>query len=57
MMMIVVVVVVVVIIIMPWHEACIGRGEVQTGFWWGKLREGGHLEELDVNERMILKWS
>jgi len=21
------------------------RGEVHTGFWWGNLREGEHLED------------
>ena len=27
-----------------------------TGFWWGDLREGEHLEELVVDIRIILKW-
>jgi hypothetical protein len=31
------------------------RGEVHTGFWWGDLREGDHLEDPGVNERIILK--
>jgi hypothetical protein len=31
-------------------------GEVHTGFWWGNPRERDHLEDLDVNKRMILKW-
>jgi hypothetical protein len=26
------------------------------GFWWGNLWERDHLEDPDVNERMILKW-
>ena len=30
-----------------------GRGEVHTGFWWGNLRERDHLEELDVDDRVI----
>ena len=30
-------------------------GKVHAGFWWGDLREIDHLEDLDVNER-ILKW-
>ena len=30
--------------------------EVHTGFWWGNLRDGDHLEDLSVNERIILKW-
>jgi hypothetical protein len=32
-----------------------GRGEVYTGFWWGNLRERDHLEDLDVDGRIILK--
>jgi hypothetical protein len=32
------------------------RGEVHTGFWWGDLREGDHLEDRGVDVRIILKW-
>ena len=32
------------------------RGEMCTGFWWGKLRERYHLEDLGVDGRIILKW-
>jgi hypothetical protein len=32
------------------------RGEVHTGFWWGDLREGDHLEDPRVDGRIILKW-
>jgi hypothetical protein len=28
---------------------------VHTGFWWGDLREGGHLEDPSVDEMIILK--
>jgi hypothetical protein len=31
------------------------RGELLTGIWRGNLRERGHLEELGVDERIILK--
>jgi hypothetical protein len=33
-----------------------GTGEVHTGFWWGDLRERDHLEDLDVDGRIISKW-
>ena len=26
------------------------------GFWWGNLRERGHLEEPDEDGRIILRW-
>jgi hypothetical protein len=32
------------------------KGEVHTGFWWRDLREGDHLEDPDVDGRIILKW-
>jgi len=38
------------------HVARMGRGEVYADFWWGKLRERDHLEEPDVNGRIILIW-
>jgi len=30
--------------------------EVHTGFWLGGLRERGHLEDLKIDGRLILKW-
>jgi len=30
-------------------------GEVHTGLWWGELREKDHLEELDIDGRIILQ--
>jgi hypothetical protein len=40
------------------HVACMGerRGEVHKGFWQGNLREKYHLEDLDVDGRITLKW-
>jgi hypothetical protein len=31
-------------------------GEVYTGFWWRNLRERDHLEDPDVDGRVILRW-
>jgi len=30
-----------------------GKGEVYTGFWWGNLRERDHLEDPDVDGRIL----
>jgi hypothetical protein len=32
-----------------------GRGMVHTGIWWGNPRERDHLQDLDVDGRIILK--
>jgi len=29
---------------------------VDTGFWWENLRERDHLDEPDVDGRVILRW-
>jgi hypothetical protein len=29
---------------------------VHTGFWWGDLREGDHLGDPGIDDRIILKW-
>jgi len=43
---------------MTWagHVARVGRGEVYTRFWWGNLRERDHLEDPDIDGRIILNW-
>ena len=28
---------------------------MHTGFWWGNLREGDHLEDSGVDGRIIVK--
>jgi hypothetical protein len=38
------------------HVACMGRGEVHTGFGRKNLREGDHLKDQGVEGRKILKW-
>jgi hypothetical protein len=32
------------------------RGEVHTGFWWGKLRERGNLKDPSVAGKRLLRW-
>jgi len=32
-----------------------GRGEVPTGFWWGKLKEKDHMEDPGVDGKIILR--
>jgi len=27
-------------------------GEVHTGFWWGNIMEGGHLEDLSTEGKI-----
>jgi hypothetical protein len=37
------------------HVAIMGRGDLYTGFWWGKLRERDYLEDQGIGGRVILK--
>jgi len=37
------------------HIASMGRGEVNTKFSWGNLKERDHLEDLDVDVSIIIK--
>ena len=39
------------------HVAAEGRGEVHAGFLWVNLEERDHLEDLDIQWRLILKCS
>ena len=29
---------------------------MHTGFYWGNLKEGDHLDELGIDGKIILKW-
>jgi hypothetical protein len=44
---------------MSWagHVACMGRGEVFTGFWLGGPKARGHWEDLGVGGRITLSWT
>jgi hypothetical protein len=39
------------------HVARMGRVEVYTGFWWGKLSERDNLQDPGVDGRIILRWT
>jgi len=36
-----------------WHIW--GRRVMNTEFWWTNLKKNGHLEDLGIDRRMILK--
>jgi hypothetical protein len=38
------------------HVALWETGEMHTEFWWGELRQGGYLEDPDVDGRIIFEW-
>jgi hypothetical protein len=35
--------------------ARVGIGELNTGFWWGNLKEEDHLEDPGIDGKIILK--
>jgi len=37
------------------HAACMGRREMYTEFWWGKLKGRYRLKNLGITGRIILK--
>jgi hypothetical protein len=39
------------------HVACMGRGEVFTGFWLKGLKVRDHWEDLGVGGKIILSWT
>jgi hypothetical protein len=32
------------------------RREAYTGFWWGNMRDRGHLGDPDVDGKILLRW-
>jgi hypothetical protein len=36
-----------------WHVW--GRGELYRGFWWENMKERGHVEDLGIDGRILLK--
>jgi hypothetical protein len=42
--------------VMGGHVARMGRGEVRTGFLWGRLTGTHDFEDLDIDGRIVFKW-
>jgi hypothetical protein len=36
--------------------ACMGRGAVYTGLYWGNRKERDHLDDTGIDGRIILDW-
>ena len=34
------------------RDGC-GRIEIHAGFWWGNMKERGHIKDLSVDRRII----
>jgi hypothetical protein len=41
---------------MTWVEHLVCTGERRGAYRWGDLGEGDHLEDLDVDGTIVLKW-
>jgi hypothetical protein len=39
------------------HVACMGRGEVFTGFWFGGPKVRDHWEDLGIGGGIMLRWT
>jgi hypothetical protein len=39
------------------YVACMGTGEMFTGFWLGGPKERDHWEDLGIGERITLRWT
>jgi hypothetical protein len=48
----------VVVFIFKMGRACVacGRQESCMVFWWGRSEGKSHMEDLDIDGRIILKW-